>query len=423
MANDYSNMNTYRHDSINITTGAKNIIKEWTVGVPVEEGARKQLYNTAQMPFIFKHIAVMPDVHYGVGSTVGSVIPTVKAIIPAACGVDIGCGVNALKTTLKASHLPDNLAQIRSAIEKAVPHGRTDGGKKNDRGAWGDTPSEINIAWAELEEGYKKIVTKTPSLESRHGRTPFSHLGTLGGGNHFIEVCIDESENVWIMLHSGSRGVGNRIGTYFIEAAKKEMERWFINGSLPDINLSYLPEGSELFNDYIEAVGWAQSFARKNREQMMKATLKALKKTKGVPKFEATDMVISCHHNYIEKENHFGKNIWVTRKGAVRARKGDLSIIPGSMGAKSFIVRGLGCEDSFCSASHGAGRAMSREEAKRSFTLKDHREATEGVECKKDASVLDETPKAYKPIEAVMEAQKDLVEIVHTLKQIVCVKG
>src|SRR5690606_16924422 len=324
---------------------------------------------------------------------------------------------------LKASHLPDNLAQIRSAIEKAVPHGRTDGGKKNDRGAWGDTPSEINIAWAELEEGYKKIVTKTPSLESRHGRTPFSHLGTLGGGNHFIEVCIDESENVWIMLHSGSRGVGNRIGTYFIEAAKKEMERWFINGSLPDINLSYLPEGSELFNDYIEAVGWAQSFARKNREQMMKATLKALKKTKGVPKFEATDMVISCHHNYIEKENHFGKNIWVTRKGAVRARKGDLSIIPGSMGAKSFIVRGLGCEDSFCSASHGAGRAMSREEAKRSFTLKDHREATEGVECKKDASVLDETPKAYKPIEAVMEAQKDLVEIVHTLKQIVCVKG
>src|SRR5690606_21292470 len=210
MANDYSNMNTYRHDSINITTGAKNIIKEWTVGVPVEEGARKQLYNTAQMPFIFKHIAVMPDVHYGVGSTVGSVIPTVKAIIPAACGVDIGCGVNALKTTLKASHLPDNLAQIRSAIEKAVPHGRTDGGKKNARRAWGDTPREINIARAELEEGYTKIVPKTPSLESRHGRTPFSHLGTLGGGNHFIEVCIAESENVWIMLRSGSRGVGNR---------------------------------------------------------------------------------------------------------------------------------------------------------------------------------------------------------------------
>lgn len=735
MSNDYSKMNTYRQDNLNITTGSAHPIKGWTVGVSVEEGALKQAFNIAQMPFIFKHVALMPDVHYGIGATVGSVIATTKAIIPAACGVDLGCGMIAVQTTLKADHLPDNLASIRSAIEAAVPHGRTDNGGKNDRGAWGTTPTEVNIAWMGLEGGYKKIVEKTPGLKSRHGRVPQSQLGTLGGGNHFIEVCIDESNNVWIMLHSGSRGVGNLIGSYFIEAAKKEMERWFINGSLPDINLAYLPEGSELFDDYVQAVGWAQSFARENREQMMNATLRALKKARGIPKFETTDMVVNCfagetrvltkdgskeiqdlvdsspelltiggvwvsapvrafgkqelyqivlsrcgtrktifatashgwiispvqraryvekttielqrgdrlaaafperifarldkraaargfvfgdghksspnrcaanfcggkdsellslfdslgnpvkqyeetlritglpgdwkeaipldasvdelygwlagyfaadgdvdrtgrptlasakkenlefvrqlctklgigtfgirkrmrlgfgseptplfmiglmrrdldneffllsshrerfitgkeaserrhwtvmsvsttgryedvycatvdkthcfaledniltrncHHNYVEKENHFGKNVWVTRKGAIRARKGDLGIIPGSMGAKSFIVRGLGCEDSFCSASHGAGRVMGREEAKRTFTLKDHRAATEGVECKKDSSVLDETPGAYKDIVSVMNAQKDLVEIVHTLKQVVCVKG
>lgn len=420
MSNDYSAMEVYRHDNVHIIKGAKHIVKEWTVGVDVEDGARKQLFNVAQMPFIYRHIAAMPDVHSGIGATVGSVIPTTKAIVPAAVGVDIGCGMMAVQTTLKASQLPKALGEVRAAIEKAVPHGRTDNGGDHDKGAWGDCPSVVEIAWMGLEPKYKQIVEKHPALK---GARTKQHLGTLGTGNHFIEMCVSTNEDVWIMLHSGSRGIGNKIGSYFIDLAKKDMERYFIAETLPDINLAYFPEGSMYFDDYITAVQWAQQFASENRELMMKAVLKALKKVSGIPKFETTDIEVNCHHNYVEKEFHFGKNIWVTRKGAIRARKSDLGIIPGSMGAKSFIVRGLGNEESFMSASHGAGRKMSRTEAKKQFTLKDHREAVKGVECRVDSDIIDETPAAYKDIEAVMAAQKDLVEVQHELKQVVCVKG
>jgi tRNA-splicing ligase RtcB (3'-phosphate/5'-hydroxy nucleic acid ligase) len=422
MANDYSGMNVYRHDNVNLITGAKSQVKAWTVGVPVEDGALKQLYNVANMPFIFKHVAAMPDVHVGEGATIGSVIPTTTAIMPAAVGVDIGCGMGAIQTTLKGSHLPKSLAEIRSAIEDAVPHGRSDNGGVHDVGSWRlEIPSIVEIGWMALESGYKKIVAKHPKLQTR--QPPENQLGTLGTGNHFIELCLDEDDSVWIMLHSGSRGVGNRIGTYFIDLAKREAEKWFFNDSLPDIHLAFLPEGSLYFDDFIQATQWAQQFAAVNRELMMRTVLNTLKRCKGIPKFETTEIEVNCHHNYVEKEFHFGKKIWVTRKGAIRAQKGELGIIPGSMGAKSFIVRGLGNRDSFCSASHGAGRKMSRTEARNTFTLKDHRAAVEGVECRIDADVIDETPGAYKDIDAVMEAQKDLVSIEHTLKQVLCVKG
>lgn len=421
MSNDYSNMNVHRHDNNNIITGARYPVKEWTVGVPVEDGARKQLFNVANMPFIFKHIAVMPDCHQGIGATVGSVIPTTKAIIPASVGVDLGCGMCLQQTTLNKSHLPGDLPAIRAAVEAAIPHGRTDNGGVNDRGAWKDVPAVVEIAWMGLEPKYKQLIAKHPKMSTR--TPPQNHVGTLGTGNHFWELCIDECDNVWIMLHSGSRGVGNRIGSYFIDLAKKEAERWFINETLPDINLAFLPEGSDYFDDYIEAVMWAQEYAKTNRQLMMDASLKALKKVKGMPKFEVVGELIDCHHNYVEKENHFGKNIWVTRKGAIRARRGDLGVIPGSMGAKSFVVRGLGNRDSFMSASHGAGRKMSRTEAMKTFTLADHKDAVSGVECRVDSSIIDETPGAYKSIDDVMNAQKDLVEVLHTIKQLICIKG
>ena len=391
-------------------------IKAWVKGVPLEDAARQQLVNVASLPFIHKHIAAMPDVHWGMGTTIGSVIPTKGAIIPAAVGVDIGCGMMAVQTTLRADQLPDSLTATRSDIEAAVPHGRTDNGGKNDRGAWGEIPSGPGNRWSGLSDRYAAITDKHPkALAPNNAR----HMGTLGTGNHFIEVCLDEGDQVWVMLHSGSRGCGNRIGTYFIQAAKKEMERWFIN--LPDKDLAYLVEGSELFDDYIEAVEWAQDYAYENRKEMMSATLAGLRNT--LPDFAVIDMAVNCHHNYVTKENHFGANVWLTRKGAVRAREGDLGIIPGSMGVRSYIVRGKGNPVSFCSCSHGAGRAMSRGQAKKEFSLEDHAKATEGVECRKDADVIDETPGAYKDIDAVMAAQADLVEVVHTLKQVICVKG
>jgi tRNA-splicing ligase RtcB (3'-phosphate/5'-hydroxy nucleic acid ligase) len=391
-------------------------IKMWTRGVPVEDEAREQLARTAKMPFIFRHLAVMPDVHVGKGSTVGSVIPTLKAVIPAAVGVDIGCGMMAAKTTLTAADLPDSLAEIRSAIERAVPHGRTVG--KRDKGAWGEQPPPAaDAAWAILAEPFARLVEKHPRLKNTNNR---AHLGTLGTGNHFIEVCLDEADAVWFMLHSGSRGVGNAIGSHFIELAKKDMRMWMIN--LPDQDLAYFPEGTEHFDDYVEAVEWAQHFAQQNREVMMQNVVRAVRDV--MPKaFETHVEAINCHHNYVSRENHFGENILVTRKGAVRAREGELGIIPGSMGARSFIVRGLGNAESFDSCSHGAGRKMSRTEARRRFSVDDHVAATAGVECRKDKEVIDETPAAYKDIDAVMHAQRDLVEIVHTLKQIVCVKG
>lgn len=400
-------------------------IKAWVQGVQLEWEARQQLINVAKLPFIHKHVAVMPDVHWGMGATIGSVIPTYGAIVPAAVGVDIGCGMMAVRTALTANDLPENLRELREAIEKAVPHGRTKHGQVGDKGGWHrDIPRSVGQVFREeLGSDLTAIFDAHPKLKSKRVNS-LSHLGTLGSGNHFIEVCLDESNNVWVMLHSGSRGIGNRLGSYFIQLAKEDMRKWFIN--LPDSNLAYFSEGTEHFGDYWFAVDWAQRFARQNRELMMDAVLDAIAQTikpRQALRIRTREEAINCHHNYVSRENHFGKNILVTRKGAVRAREGELGIIPGSMGVKSYIVRGKGNKDSFQSCSHGAGRVMSRSQAKRQFTVADHEKATEGVECRKDINVIDETPGAYKDIDAVMEAQKDLVEIVHTLKQVVCVKG
>lgn len=393
-------------------------VKAWVKGVPVDDAARRQLGNVARLPFIHSHVAAMPDVHYGRGATVGSVIATKEAIIPAAVGVDIGCGMMAMRTSLTADQLPDNLAPIRTVIEKTAPHGGV-----GAKGGWKDgVPTAIATRFVEsgLADRLDTIEAKHPKIR---GANHVIHLGSLGSGNHFIELCLDESDRVWVMLHSGSRGVGNRIGTYFISQAREALiKRGY---GLPDKDLSWFEEGEGLFDDYVEAVLWAQDFARTNREVMMERLLKALRDhlPKPLKKFRVEKEAVNCHHNYVAKERHFGADVWVTRKGAVRAGDGELGIIPGSMGAKSYIVRGKGNEHSFCSCSHGAGRKMSRTAAKQSFTLADHRRATEGVECRKDRGVIDETPGAYKDIDAVMAAQTDLVEIVHTLKQVVCVKG
>lgn len=393
-------------------------IKSWTHGVPVEREALDQLSNIARLPIVQPWVVAMPDVHLGIGATVGSVIPTVGAVIPAAVGVDIGCGMMAVQTTLNARDLPDTLAPMRAAIERSVPHGRGKHGGKGDRGSWGNLPRGVAQAWAELEPGWKQIADKHRAVENSNHAV---HLGTLGTGNHFIEVCLDEADAVWFMLHSGSRGVGNRIGSYFIELAKKDMRQHLSN--LPDADLAYFAEGSTHFADYVEAVSWAQAFARKNRELMMDAVVDAVKKLKGIPPFQLAQQAVNCHHNYVAREHHFGQDVLVTRKGAVRAGLGELGIIPGSMGARSFIVRGKGNAEAFESCSHGAGRVMSRSAAKKRFTLEEHETATAGVECRKDVGVIDETPAAYKDIDAVMQAQRDLVEVVHTLKQVVCVKG
>lgn len=425
------------------------LVKSWTNGVEFEEEAKKQVLNISQMPFIYKHVAVMPDVHAGIGATVGSVIPTRGAIIPAAVGVDIGCGMMAIKTKLVASDLGDNLSGLRTDIELAVPHGE---------GFHSMPPPLVALNWGKQFARYEAIVAKHPVIAHKRAE---NQVGTLGGGNHFVEVCLDQGgrcrncggcggvftslaktefcheckgtgktdQNVWVMLHSGSRGVGNRVGSYFIERAREDMRRFFIN--LPDKDLAYIPEGSELFTDYIEALDWAQNYAKVNRDVMMVNTLKALAARYpkmgpapvSIQDLDQYEVAVNCHHNYVAREHHFGENVLVTRKGAVRARKGELGIIPGSMGAKSFIVRGLGNPESFDSCSHGAGRRMSRTQAKKQFTVADHIEATEGVECRKDEGVVDETPMAYKSIDQVMDAQKDLVEVVHTLKQVLCVKG
>lgn len=402
-----------------ITSQNHKPIKAWIDHVPVEQSAMQQLRNIASMPFIHSHVAAMPDVHWGMGATVGSVIATHKAVIPAAVGVDIGCGMMACRTTIRADQLPDSLSALRSTIEMAVPHGRTDNGGANDRGAHQEYRFGVAYAdaWKRLEPTYLRIIEKYPRVAHLWLT---KQLGTLGGGNHFIEICTDEDDYVWAMLHSGSRGVGNKIGSHFISLAKEEMKRWHVR--LPDADLAYLPEGSEYFRDYITAVEWAQAYALENRKLMMNEVLNALRTA--VPTYtEVTETAVNCHHNYVSRENHFGENVIVTRKGAVSAKEDQLGIIPGSMGQKSYIVRGKGNADSFHSCSHGAGRAMSRGEAKRTFTVEDHIRDTEGVECRKDAGVIDETPKAYKDLDAVMESQKDLVDIVHTLKAVLCVKG
>lgn len=392
-------------------------IKAWINGVSIEEQAKQQLINISSIPIIHSHIAVMPDVHWGMGATIGSVIPTIKAIIPSAVGVDIGCGMMAVKLKLKSSMLPDNLFLLRCEIEKLVPHGRTNDGKSGDRGAWHNPKFTCDLS------DLKNIVDKHPSLKQSFLRAPH-HIGTLGSGNHFIELCIDENQDVWILLHSGSRGIGNRIGTYFIEKAKEDMRINHPGLEIPDVDLSYLDEGTENFNDYVYSVNWAQNFASFNRFCIMLSCYEAINNILGITVgIVERETAINCHHNYVSNENHFGENVFLTRKGAVLASKGTLGIIPGSMGNKSYIVKGKGNPDSFNSCSHGAGRSMSRGDARKKFTLVDHEESTIGVECRKDLSVIDETPLAYKDIDLVMRAQNDLVEIVHTLKQVLCVKG
>ena len=404
-------------ESYELIDGGRVPIKAWTRGVPVEEGAKAQLRYTSQLPIVWPHIAVMPDVHHGFGSTVGSVIPTIDAIIPAAVGVDIGCGMVAVRTSLTSHDVGDNAKTLFEAISQAVPHGRTDNGGSNDRGAWSDPPGQVTDAWAAMREGFDRILSKHPRLDTRR---QCQQLGTLGTGNHFIEVCLDTEDKLWIMLHSGSRGIGNRIGSHFVAIAKTEMDRLGI--CLPDRELSYLSEGTEHLADYVEAVGWAQDYAQANRELMLDGTLASLRAA-GLPKFHITTTAINCHHNYVQREIHFGREVYLTRKGAVSARLGELGIIPGSMGTKSYIVRGRGCAESFHTCSHGAGRVMSRTKARQTITLKQHREDTAHVVCSKDKEVIDESPRAYKAIEDVMAAQADLVEVVHTLRQIVCVKG
>lgn len=379
----------------------------------IEDSALAQLKNLARLPFIHSNgVAVMPDVHAGKGSTIGTVIATDKAIIPAAVGVDIGCGMNAVRLTLKAHQLPDSLAAIRDAIEKAVPLGKGGEQAEETSSGYGACVNAPQAVWMNVFGGGNMAAIKKAR----------SQMGTLGSGNHFIEICVDEDDFVWVMLHSGSRGIGNMIGTHYISKAKKNMEKFFI--SLPDADLAYFPENTDDFNDYVQAVEWAQNYALENRRVMMTAVLKALSDCIGDSiNYSVTNEAVNCHHNYVEKENHFGRNLWVTRKGAVRAREGDLGIIPGSMGQKSYIVRGKGNLESYCSCSHGAGRTMSRAEAKRRFSLTDLIAQTEGVECRKDADVIDEIPGAYKSLDLVMENQKDLVEIVHTLRAVLCVKG
>lgn len=397
-------------------------IKMWTRGVSVDDMAIEQLNKTASLPFIHSHLAVMPDVHGGLGATIGSVIATKGAIVPAAVGVDIGCGMMALKTSLKAEDLPDSLQLMRWDIESKVPHGRSDNGQsKKDVGGWRDEnnmPDSHLERWSRLSLRYSDILEKHPKAKAFNS---WNHMGTLGTGNHFIEVCLDEDECVWVMLHSGSRGAGNKIGMYFIEMAKKEMARYHIDKFLPDKDLAYLVEKTDIFNDYVSAVEWAQDFALENRKAIMESTLSAMRRH--VKSFSVIDEAVNCHHNYISLENHFKANVWVTRKGAVRAREKDLGIIPGSMGTGSFIVRGLGNKDSFCSCSHGAGRVMSRTQAKKEISVDDHVKAMDGIEARLDEGVLDESPAAYKDIGAVMDAQSDLVEIVHRLKQVLNVKG
>jgi tRNA-splicing ligase RtcB len=378
----------------------------------VEAAARQQLVNISRLPIVHHHVAAMPDVHLGIGATVGSVIPTLRAIIPAAVGVDIGCGMIATRLSLTANDLDEKkLQKIFNQISRDVPVGFDQHDERDVR----------SHAVKPFQKGLKRILEKHPGIQKRVGKRSdwTRQLGTLGGGNHFIEVCLDEAGGVWAMLHSGSRGIGNAIGSYFIELARKDSER--NNIALPDRDLAYFPEGAQHFGDYVAAVGWAQDYARANRAEMMDLVIESMRRH--LPSFEATAEAVNCHHNYVEREAHYGEQVWLTRKGAIRAREGELGIIPGSMGARSYIVRGKGSAESFSSCAHGAGRRMSRNAAHKSFSIEDLMKQTEGVICRKDKGVLDEIPGAYKDIDEVMANQSDLVDVVHTLKQVVCVKG
>ena len=378
----------------------------------IEASARQQLVNISQLPIVHHHVAAMPDVHHGIGATVGSVIPTLRAIIPAAVGVDIGCGMIAARLSLTASDLEEkSVKKVFAQISRDVPVGF---GQHDERDARTDAAKPFR---REL----LRILEQHPGVEKRVGKNSswVRQIGTLGGGNHFIEVCLDEAQQAWVMLHSGSRGIGNAIGTYFIALAKKDAER--VQMRLPDRDLAYFTEGAQHFGDYVAAVGWAQDYARANRTEMMELVLEALHRH--LPAFEVTTEAVNCHHNYVERETHYGESVWVTRKGAIRARRGELGIIPGSMGTRSYIVRGKGNAESFDSCAHGAGRRMSRTQAEKQFSIADLAAQTDGVVCRKDQGVLDEIPGAYKDIDTVMANQDDLVEVVHTLKQVLCVKG
>ncbi len=385
-------------------------MKIWTDDV--DEASKEQLARIAQLPFVHHHVAAMPDVHLGIGATIGSVIATDGAIIPAAVGVDLGCGMVAARLSLTANEVDEKaLQKAFDGITRAVPVGKA---QHRDQDVLAD-------AVRPFVQPLEAMCQKHPDLLKSFGKFSkwMNQMGTLGGGNHFIEVCLDESGRVWVMLHSGSRGIGNALASYFIALARRDMERWLIQ--LPHRDLAYFPEGAEHFEDYMQAVSWAQDYARVNRECMLALVLKALEGC--LPLFTVTDEVVNCHHNYVAREHHYGKNVWVTRKGAIRARVGDVGIVPGSMGARSYIVRGLGCEEGFCSSAHGAGRRMSRTAAQKAFTEADLQKQTEGVVCRKDSGVIDEIPGAYKDIDEVMANQSDLTEVLHTLKQIVCVKG
>jgi tRNA-splicing ligase RtcB len=378
----------------------------------IEADARKQLVNVSNLPIVHHHVAAMPDVHLGIGATVGSVIPTLKAIIPAAVGVDIGCGMMATRLSLCSGDVEEKvLRKIFDQISRDVPVGFNQHGERDAR----DSTARP------FERKLRHIKDKHPGIDKRIGKRSnwVRQMGTLGGGNHFIEICLDEAGRVWVMLHSGSRGIGNAIGSYFIELAKKDLEKTNIH--VPDRNLAYFPEGAQHFDDYVEAVGWAQDYAAANRAEMMELVLEALRRH--LPAFEVTGAAVNCHHNYVEREKHYGEEVWLTRKGAIRARRGDLGIIPGSMGARSYIVRGKGSVESFDSCAHGAGRRMSRTQAEKQYSVSDLIEQTKDVVCRKDKGVLDEIPAAYKDIDEVMANQSDLVEVVHTLKQVICVKG
>jgi tRNA-splicing ligase RtcB len=393
-----------------VLTEGKVPVKIWTD--EIEDRAKQQLSNIASLPFIHRHVAAMPDVHTGIGATIGSVIACHKAIIPAAVGVDIGCGLIACRLSLTANDFDEKLLKkVFDQISRDIPVGRDQ--HKEDR-ALAERALPFETQLMSMTEKHPKLLKAFGKFSSW-----ICQMGTLGNGNHFIELCLDEHQQLWIMLHSGSRGIGNAIGNYFIELARKDMEQWFIH--LPDRDLAYLPEGCEHFNDYTLAVDWAQRYAFENRQAMLDLVITALKRH--LPPFEVTKEAVNCHHNYVSHEHHFDANVWVTRKGAIRAREGDLGIIPGSMGAKSYIVRGKGNPESFHSCSHGAGRKMSRTAAEKQFTTSDLEQQTQGVICRKDKGVLDEIPSAYKDIDVVMANQEDLVEVVHTLKQILCVKG
>ncbi len=378
----------------------------------IDETAYKQLVNISQLDIIHSHVAAMPDVHCGIGATVGAVIPTKKAIIPAAVGVDIGCGMQAVRLSLKAYQLPNNLKNIRLAIEEKVPVGFN-----------AHSIDETRLqACLPFKKGIDAILERHPQLfkiAKNIDKKWMSQLGTLGGGNHFIELCLDEQQHVWVMLHSGSRGVGNAIGTHFMDLAKKDMGVHLKN--LPDKDLAYLHEGTQHFQEYLTAVQWAQDYAYANRQEMMKIILEVLRRV--LPPFVLEEEAINCHHNYVALETHYGEAVYLTRKGAIRARFGDLGIIPGSMGACSYIVRGKGVDTAFHSCAHGAGRILSRNEAKKRFQTKDLIAQTQGVECRKDKEVLDEIPAAYKNIETVMDNQSDLVGVLYRLKQVICIKG